>query len=388
METTSVLRKRLAVGIMLFSIGSAIIPSTAQDTATSSLTASRGHWLYVGGSGPGNYTTIQDAVNASSDGDTVFVYDDSSPYHETVVVNTSITLLGESRDTTVIDDEATNYSLTVSIYANHVQVRGLCFLNTGWESYAIWVFAVSDIVIADNAFPGNFNGIYIDKSDPILVEDNTFVGDKAALEITSDCSQASVLRNHFEQGIEALIMGAKNSTVRENIFRGNSGTGIRLSAQNVSVLWNTFDANIGFGIEITAATVDARIQYNTINGSAYGIMVEAVDSSSLRISYNTLTNNSRGIGTWLCSRVNISCNNFIHNSQHAYFDKSWWFQRNHWDGNYWDDYHGKGPEVIHGSALFLVIPLGYFHTFCLYLPWVNFDWHPAHEPSDISAMDG
>ena len=35
--------------------------------------SSRGNWLYVGGSGPGNYTRIQDAINASSDGDTVFV---------------------------------------------------------------------------------------------------------------------------------------------------------------------------------------------------------------------------------------------------------------------------------------------------------------------------
>jgi hypothetical protein len=31
--------------------------------------------LYVGGSGPGNFTKIQDAVDNASDGDTVFVYD-------------------------------------------------------------------------------------------------------------------------------------------------------------------------------------------------------------------------------------------------------------------------------------------------------------------------
>ncbi|MCK4416367.1 MAG: hypothetical protein KAU84_04365, partial [Thermoplasmatales archaeon] len=36
-----------------------------------------GNILYVGGSGPGNYTKIQDAINAAWYGDTVFVYDDS-----------------------------------------------------------------------------------------------------------------------------------------------------------------------------------------------------------------------------------------------------------------------------------------------------------------------
>ncbi|UCE72924.1 MAG: hypothetical protein JSV56_07760, partial [Methanomassiliicoccales archaeon] len=34
----------------------------------------RGATLYVGGGGPGNYTVIQDAVNAANPGDTVFVY--------------------------------------------------------------------------------------------------------------------------------------------------------------------------------------------------------------------------------------------------------------------------------------------------------------------------
>ena len=42
---------------------------------------SSGNTLYVGGSGEGNYSKIQDAINGASDGDTVFVYDDSSPYY-------------------------------------------------------------------------------------------------------------------------------------------------------------------------------------------------------------------------------------------------------------------------------------------------------------------
>ncbi|RLF63839.1 MAG: hypothetical protein DRN31_01550, partial [Thermoplasmata archaeon] len=59
--------------------------------------------LYVGGSGPGNYTSIQSALDNASSGDTVFVYDDSSPYEECIVVDKSITIMGENRDTTAID---------------------------------------------------------------------------------------------------------------------------------------------------------------------------------------------------------------------------------------------------------------------------------------------
>jgi len=39
----------------------------------------------------------------AKNGDTVFVYDDSSPYYENIIVNKSIILIGENRGTTVID---------------------------------------------------------------------------------------------------------------------------------------------------------------------------------------------------------------------------------------------------------------------------------------------
>ena len=43
--------------------------------------------LYVGGDGPGNYTKIQDAIENATSGDTIFVYDDSTPYFETLMIN-------------------------------------------------------------------------------------------------------------------------------------------------------------------------------------------------------------------------------------------------------------------------------------------------------------
>lgn len=63
----------------------------------------RGTTLYVGGVGPGNYTSIQDAVDDASSYDIVFVYDDSSPYDENVYIDKTIDLIGENKDTTVID---------------------------------------------------------------------------------------------------------------------------------------------------------------------------------------------------------------------------------------------------------------------------------------------
>jgi hypothetical protein len=75
-------RKGLAVGLILLLIGTSVFPITAQNIEKSSQPTSRGNWLYVGGSGPGNYTHIQDAINDSSDGDTVFVH--SGIYYENI----------------------------------------------------------------------------------------------------------------------------------------------------------------------------------------------------------------------------------------------------------------------------------------------------------------
>ena len=58
-----------------------------------------GNIYYVGGHG--NYKKIQDAINDAQDGDTVFVF--AGMYYENVVVDKSINLIGEDRNTTVID---------------------------------------------------------------------------------------------------------------------------------------------------------------------------------------------------------------------------------------------------------------------------------------------
>jgi hypothetical protein len=93
--------KWLVVGIILLFVGTYIIPAIAQDTEKL-LPVIRGKWLYVGGSGPGNYSKIQYAVHDANDGDTVFVYDDSSPYYENIKITKSINLIGENKNTTTI----------------------------------------------------------------------------------------------------------------------------------------------------------------------------------------------------------------------------------------------------------------------------------------------
>ena len=57
--------------------------------------------LYVGGSGPGNYSIIQEAINDAQPGDTVFVY--AGFYQENLIVGKLISLIGENKSSRIID---------------------------------------------------------------------------------------------------------------------------------------------------------------------------------------------------------------------------------------------------------------------------------------------
>ena len=92
------MKKLLVVGVIVLFLGVAFAPSTgATDVKRNTISTAKGDTLYVGGNGTGNYSKIQDAINDSSDGDTVYVYDDSSPYYENLIVDKPITLKGENK---------------------------------------------------------------------------------------------------------------------------------------------------------------------------------------------------------------------------------------------------------------------------------------------------
>ena len=77
-----------------------------------------GKTLYVGGSGSNNYTKIQDAIDDASDGDTVYVYE--GLYVGFIEINCSINLIGEDKNSTIIDGNDTFLKSTIKINNDNV----------------------------------------------------------------------------------------------------------------------------------------------------------------------------------------------------------------------------------------------------------------------------
>ena len=126
--------------------------------------------LYVGGLGTGNYSSIQDAVDNASDSDTIFVYDESSPYYETIKISwKSINLIGENKNTTIID--GMNESNVIYVNSDNIRISGFTIRNsskTGTNYRAgIFVYVNSDYVnIVGNKLCNNYYGILFYYSGP------------------------------------------------------------------------------------------------------------------------------------------------------------------------------------------------------------------------------
>ena len=99
--------------------------------------------LFVGGTGLNNYSTIQGAVNDATNGYTIFVY--NGVYNENLNVSTAINLVGENKDTTIIDGGFTGD--VMCIFSDFVTVSGFTIRNSQYFLSGIQISNSNSIII-------------------------------------------------------------------------------------------------------------------------------------------------------------------------------------------------------------------------------------------------
>jgi len=300
--------------------------------------------LYVGGTGEGNYTKIQDAINDASNGDTVFVFDDSSPYFENLIVDKGIILIGENRETTIIDGNQNGNVVYVTV--DGVTISGFTIAN-GKDGY---LFAGVDIyanytTVSSNIIKNNYIGIALwnNNQNYGIILHNNIISDNI------------IISNSFE-GI--WFDFCKNSIVKNNILKNNSYSSIHMFSANNNL-----------------------VSGNDISNNIYGLSLYD-DSNNNEVSHNNFVNNEKYCILILDSgKNNISHNNFINSGRRnvKLFYYIWSMRRNKWNGNYWS-ISKEEPHVIMVSISIRLpgrVGLGI-------IPWIEFDKNPAQEPHDIS----
>ena len=361
-------------------IVSTIIPvssTTVSEKTSQPLTM--GNTLNVGGSGPNNYTKIQDAINDATNGDTVFVYDDSSPYYENINIEKSISLRGENKETTVIlGDESPDWVI-VNISAGDVSISGFTIQpNTGQpdgiqvaKGYTYpdyWnIVVLQNVSIYNNIIKKTGRGILGIRLNYGNISGNTI----------EDCNGEGI-----------LLFISSNTTITNNIVSQCSYRGIEIDG-----LWNQYRI-MNHRNPVPENNV---ISQNTVRANRWGIGLNSGPVNTKITNNNILDNSEIGIQIIDASKTEITRNNFMGNTQDAYFMvvcvlRYPRFLLNSWDSNYWGE-PKKLPVPITGSLWFMPfprLPIGIsFPNFDLTqfeLRWSSFDKHPAQEPYDIPAM--
>jgi len=315
------------IGIILLFVGVTIVPTIAQNTEKSQ-TISRGNWLYVGGSGPGNYTRIQDAINASSAGDTVFVYDDSSPYNESIVINTPLTLFGENQTTTQINGITGVRTITVN--ANWITIKSFTIVG------AIGLMFVSNVTFENNT---------LDSCD-----------------LGGTGQYCRFFNNTIGHSQWSIGIQGNHSVWKYNKF--NDPSGFYSNGQYDDVEYNIF-INCGVMFEASFGLFAHNIVQNIYSGVRVGLVAGTVRD-------NTIRNCSTGIYVNNGLLTTFSHNNFLNNKIDATFQNSRLLR---WKGNYWGRPLFR-PKIIPGFSSYWYIAI----------PWIFIDWRPAQEPYDIPEI--
>ena len=356
----------LYVGITILFLGTCITPSVTVDyVKKSSISVFKGNTLYVGGNGTGNYSKIQDAIDNTSDGDTVFVFDDSSPYYENIIISSSISLIGEDKNTTVIDGNmlgdvirvgkgnyitgftikncGANYNpppdcdAGIDIHSNNNIITGNIIINN--NNAAIYSYGNSNNIISDNFILEN-NGCGI----AFLFSYNTTITN-------------NIILNNTDAGILIAADDYKFNSISNNIVKYNEYGVILSSSHNKIITGNTIMFNNEYGIHLTDSTNNS-IHFNTIQDNKVGIQF-IFDSFNNTIFWNNFINNT--------INANDECNNIW---DHGYPS----------GGNYWSDY--KGKDDYHGYNQDVTGPDGIGDTSYNISQNLNQDRYPLMFPYD------
>jgi len=328
-------RKIIGIFIVCLFIVTILIPTISSYEIIK--TCRLGRTFYVGGDGPSNYTRIQDAIDYASDGDLVYVFNDSSPYYESLVINKSIILFGEDKYSTVIDsnvDSHSNDECCITITDDFVSVSGFTLTNRiSGSNKGVDISSICEnVVISNNIIKNTNQGIYVEGGCNNRIDGNIIMDVIGGINIrdyanNNIISNNSIINSRYK-GIEIRHFSSFNTVTRNKIIKG-----------------------ICSGIEL----------YDSTENNIFLNSIEIIDSNWIFIIVNSFDNT-------------ISQNNFIINGFYHVISID---SDNIWDGNYW------GKSMI----LPRFIPIYHDNYILPYIFDLDVDWHPVKEPYDIPIPD-
>ena len=233
----------VAVAVLAILSLSAISVLT-KDFSVLSVRASR-TWI-VDKSGQGDFYYIQEAINAAEAGDLIKVM--SGTFYEHLVVNKSVTLMGENSNSCIVDGNETGNVVTVN--ANSVYISGFTVQGSGENQQGVILDQSGDDSILGNIVVSNYYGVLLNSSQQNVIRDNLVQGNVWGI----------------------YLQDSRNNTIENNTVANNYRRGLHLSLSDGNVVDENTVANNYEGIYLEFSTGN-WLRKNNLTDNAFGFGV-------------------------------------------------------------------------------------------------------------------
>lgn len=179
---------------------------------------------------PSDYSTIQAAIDAAIDGDTIFVAE--GIYNENIVIDKGIKIIGETVTITIIDGGGTDSAITINNGEN-ILIQKLTIRSQ--DKYGIYCQSENSATVTfkNNYIIDSKWGIVAENNCQITVLNNLIYNNKNS--VNTD-GAGILIKNNFSYEITSEI---RNNTIDDNYH------GIWSEDSNLSVLNNIITNHIG-----------------------------------------------------------------------------------------------------------------------------------------------
>jgi parallel beta-helix repeat protein len=316
--------------------------------------------LYVNTTGSGGvYTSIQGAINAANNGDTIFVF--GGEYRENLVIGKTINLIGEDRDTTIIRKSGD----TIMITADLVKVKDFTICGGGALSSGILVTSnyntITNIIIktasygirlssstGNNIIGNNISmnvyngGIYLESSSWNNLYNNVMIDN--GISITGDTLPSwnthNIDSSNTVNGKPVYYWKNQNG----GTVLGGAGQILFANCTNMIVKDQNL-ANTSIGIQLGFSSCNQIINNNVSSNKNYGIYL--YNSNRNEITNNNALKNWCGVYISHSNENNITDSTLSFNSRLGIFIQ--YSNRNNIVGNN----ASKNVDEVGGSNIFI-----------------------------------
>ena len=248
--------------------------------------------IFVSANGGFDFTSIQQALDNATAGDTIFVY--NGTYFENVTISKGINLVGENPANTIM--RINPVANIIKVIANNVQISGFTIDNS--SDTGIRVINSSNVTISGSRIINNYkNGI-----------------------IFGGTTYSTIANNYFENNFYGTIyinMGSDHNTITGNTIRGPTMYGIVSDHSSYQYMagnniLNSKKPNLSYnsyGIYAYYSNGSIIIGNNATNNTVGLQLVRSFDNEVRDL--RALTNNYYGISLTYGSARNIISGNYM-----------------------------------------------------------------------------